>query len=116
MVNTNAGLIDTFCSAISDWFNYGAVDPSKYSEQYNQAILQQHNICWRHIFMGHLATAWSALQIPDDQLTDILKARYMWMTASIVEVSLRCFIDLWKTRNKDVHGHTKTTQNSRLRK
>ena len=114
MVNTNAGLIDTFYSAIYDWFDYGAVDPGKYPAQYYQAILQQTNIGWRHVFMGHLATVWSALLIPEDQSNGIPKARYMW-TASIVEVSLRWFIDLWETRNKDVHGHTKTKQNSRLK-
>ena len=27
---------------------------------------------------------------------------------------MRCFIDLWETRNKDMQGHTKTEQNSRL--
>ena len=47
MVNTNTGLTDTFCSAISDWFDYGTVDPSEYPEQYHQAILQQQtNIGW----------------------------------------------------------------------
>ena len=113
-IKTDAGVLDTFCSAISDWFDYGEVDPNKYLEHYHQAILQQTNIWWRHVFMGHLATGWSVLQIPKDQSTDIPKARYMW-TASIVEVSMRWFIDLWETRNKDVHGHTKTKQNSRLK-
>ena len=96
MVDTNAGLMDAFCSAISDWFDYGAVDPGKYPEQCHQAILQQTNIGWRHVFMGYLATAWSALQIPDNQSTDIPKDNYMW-TVSIVKVSLRWFIDLWET-------------------
>ena len=58
--------------------------------------------------MGHIATSWSALQIPDGQTTDTSKARYMW-AASIVEVSLRWMIDLWDTQNKDVQ------QNSRLK-
>ena len=99
-VNTNAGLLDTLCSAISDWFNHGAVDPSNYPEHYHQAILQQTSIGWRHICMGHIATAWSALQSPDGQMTDNSKTRYMW-TASIVEVSLRWMIDLWEAQNKD---------------
>ena len=86
-VNTNAGLLNTFCSAISDWFDHSAADPSKYPEHYHQAILQQTRIGWRHIYMGHIVTAWSALQIPDGQMTDISKARYMWI-ASIAEVSL----------------------------
>ena len=55
-VSTNTGLLDTFCSAISDWFDHGAVDPSKYPEQYHQAILQQTGIGWRHAYMGHIAT------------------------------------------------------------
>ena len=77
-------------------------------------ILQQTGIGWRHIYLGHIVTAWSALQIPDGQTTDTSKARYMW-AASIVEVSLWWMIDLWEARNKDVHGHTKTEQNSRLK-
>mmetsp|Transcript_21026 Transcript_21026/g.47543 ORF Transcript_21026/g.47543 Transcript_21026/m.47543 type:complete len:97 (-) Transcript_21026:210-500(-) len=64
--------------------------------------------------MGHIATAWSALQISDGQTTDTAKARYMW-AASIVEVSLRWMIDLWEARNEDVHDHTETEQNSRLK-
>ena len=92
-VNTNAGLLDTFFNAISDWFDHGAVNPSKYPEKYHRVILQQTGICWRHIYMGHIATAWSALQIPDDQTTDIAKGCYMWI-ASIAEVSLGWIIDL----------------------
>ena len=37
----------------------------------------------------------------------------MW-EAAIVEVSLKWFLKLWKTRNNDVHGHTKTEQTTRL--
>mmetsp|Transcript_20312 Transcript_20312/g.45388 ORF Transcript_20312/g.45388 Transcript_20312/m.45388 type:complete len:179 (-) Transcript_20312:53-589(-) len=113
-VNTRAGLINTFCSTISDWFDDGTVDPSKYPTQYHQAIQQQSKIGWSHVFQGHLAAAWSAIQIPADTTTDLAKARYMW-TSSIVEVSLRWMIDLWETRNKDVHGHTELEQNSRLK-
>ena len=40
-VNTQTRwLMDTSCSAISDWFDYGAVDPDNYPSQYHQAILQ----------------------------------------------------------------------------
>ena len=77
MVNTNTELINTFCSAITDWFDYGAVDPSKYPEQYYQATQQQTNIGWRHVYMGHLAIAWAAIQIPGNQSTNIAKAQYM---------------------------------------
>ena len=113
-VNTCAGLLDTFCSAISDWFDDGTVDPSKYPTQYHQALHQQSTIGWNHIFQGHLAAAWSAIQIPAGTTADLAKARYMW-TTSIVEVSLQWMIDLWETRNKDVHGHTESEQNSRLK-
>ena len=37
----------------------------------------------------------------------------MW-EATIVEVSLKWFLELWETRNNDVHGHTKTEQTTRL--
>ena len=65
--------------------------------------------------MGHLATKWSILQIPEDPSTDVPKARYMWVDSlhrgGVPEMVL---IDLWETRNKDVRGHTETKQNSRL--
>lgn len=38
----------------------------------------------------------------------------LW-TASIVETSLKWLINLWETRNQDVHGHTETEQNPRLK-
>ena len=63
--------------------------------------------------MGHIATAWSNIQFPPGQSPDNAQTRNMW-TSSIVEVSLRWIIDLWETRNKDVHGHTETEQNDRL--
>ena len=113
-ININASLLNTFCSAISDWFDHGVVNPHKYLEQYHQAILQQTGIGWRHIYTGHITTAGSALQIPDGQTTDTSKARYMW-AASIVEVSLEWMVDLWEARNKDVHGHAETEQNSKLK-
>ena len=42
------------------------------------------------------------------------KALYIWIS-SIMEVSMRWMIDLWETQNKDVHGHTESEQNSRLK-
>ena len=82
--------------------------------QDRQAILHQTNIGWCHVFMGHLATKWPVLHTPKDPLTNILKTQVMW-TASIMEVSTRLFNDLWEIRKKDVHGHTETKQNSRLK-
>ena len=38
----------------------------------------------------------------------------LW-TASIVKVSLQWMINLWEAQNKDIHGHTETEQNSRLK-
>ena len=37
----------------------------------------------------------------------------MW-EAAILGVSLKWFLDLWETRNNNVHGHTKTEQTTRL--
>ena len=113
-VNTHPGLIDTFCSAIADWFDNGAVDPSKYPHPHHDAIIQQSAIGWHHVYMGHVATAWSKIQFPPGQTPESSQAHAMW-TSSIVEVSLRWTIDLWETRNKDVHGHTETERNARLK-
>ena len=37
----------------------------------------------------------------------------MWK-ATIVEVSLTWFLDLWETRNNNIHGHNKTEQTTTL--
>ena len=114
-VHTKPGLIDAFCSAITDWYDYGVIDPASYHPQYQEAIIQQSDIGWNHVCMGHISTAWSTIQFPPGQSPDNAQTRNMW-TSSIVEVSLRWIIDfLWETRNKDVHGHTETEQNDRLR-
>lgn len=38
----------------------------------------------------------------------------MW-EATIVEVSLKWFVDLWEARNTDVHGYTESEQITRLK-
>ena len=52
---TPAKMKDTLCSTISDWFDNGSVDPSKYPAKYTNAIETQTAIGWHHIFMGHFS-------------------------------------------------------------
>ena len=42
-----------------------------------------------------------------------VREAYKW-EAAVIEVSLECFLDLREIRSKDVHGHTKTEQTTRL--
>ena len=61
------GLLDTFCSAISDWFDDKAVDPGKYPAKYHPTIIAQTTIGWRDAFLGHVTTEWSQLlRLPPD--------------------------------------------------
>ena len=104
---------DTLCSTISDWFDNKSVDPSKYPVKYTAAIDSQNAIGWYHLFMGHFSTEWATMHGPFETPPGTLREAYTWK-AAVVEVSLKWFLDLWETRNNDVHGHTKTEQTTRL--
>jgi len=110
---TSANLKETLCSAISEWFDTNSVDPFNYPEKYTKAIESQTAIGWHHVFMGHFSTEWSATHGPFQTPSGTVREAYMW-EAAIVEVSLKWFLDLWETRNTDIHGHTKTEQTTRL--
>ena len=110
---TSVKMKDTLCSTITDWFDDISVDPSRYPVKYTAAIESQNAIGWHHLFMGHLSTEWAITHGPFETPSGTIRKAYMWEVA-VVEVSLKWFLDLWETRNDNVHGHTKTEQTTRL--
>jgi hypothetical protein len=113
-LKTQAGILDTFCSALTEWFDSQKVTPSKYHVRYRKAIISQTNIGWRQIFMGKISQDWERLQGSTKVTDSTYRASYLW-SASIVELSLTHFISLWEQRNTDVHV-TNSVQQQQMQK
>jgi len=102
-LKTDPGLLDVFCSCVSDWFEDKKVSCDKYDSRYHPAIITQNNIGWFHIFTGHITQEWEKLQDQFSQSHKIQNA-ITWST-TLVEVCLRFSIHLWEQRNQDAHGN-----------
>jgi len=101
---------ETLCSTLAEWLESETVNVNKYPKRFHKAIKNQATIGWRHFFSGKLATEWLVLQEESATKTKGEKrASYIW-GASIVEVALLQFIELWELRNTEVHGKTKEQQ------
>jgi NAD-dependent dihydropyrimidine dehydrogenase PreA subunit len=106
ILETDFALGETLCTTIAEWLETGNVDVSKYPIKYANAIISQDNIGWRHLFGGKLSQEWLTLHNESTNITKNKKQEgYIW-GASIVETTLRKFIDLWEIRNEEVHGKT----------
>jgi hypothetical protein len=114
-LETDFALGETLCTAIAEWLDTGKVDISKYPIKYENAIISQENIGWRHFFGGKISQEWLNLQSESTNKTSNKKQdSYIW-GASIAETTLKNFIDLWEIRNEEVHGKT-IKQRERTRK
>ena len=111
-LETDAGLTNTFCTAITEWFDTEQVTIEKYPIQYHRSLITQTNIGWRQLFMGRLSQEWLTLQGSYTTTDDIYRESYIWVS-SIVEISLNQFTELWEQRNQDLHGKTEAQQQSR---
>jgi hypothetical protein len=91
---------------IAEWLEFDQVDLRKYPQRFHKAIKTQETIRWRHFFAGKISTEWLKLQEESTTKTKQAKqASYIW-GASILEVALSRFIELWELRNNEVHGKT----------
>jgi hypothetical protein len=114
-METEFALKETLSTAIAEWLESGEVDVSKYPIKYANAILSQERIGWRHFFSGKVTQEWMKLQNESTNKTAGKKREgYVW-GASIVEITLTHFIQLWELRNEEVHGKT-AEQQDRTRK
>ena len=111
-LETDKGVTNALCTAITEWFDTKEVKLVNYDPKYHQALITQTNIGWRQIFMGRLSQDWLTLQGSYTTDDDIYRESYV-MVSSIVEISLKKFMELWKERNQDVHGKTEAQQQSR---
>jgi hypothetical protein len=111
-LETDFALGETICTAVAEWLESGNVDISKYPIKYATAIISQENIGWRHFFGGKISQEWLKLQDESTNITTTKKPEgYIW-GASLVETTLKKFIDLWELRNEEVHGKTIEQQES----
>ena len=93
--NVEESIINVFCSCTIDWLDTGSVDPSKYKDRYNQAILKQNLIGWNHVFMGKLSQEWLHLQSHTTDKNGNNRSNYIW-GASLVEASIKSHMELWE--------------------
>ena len=61
-LETEDGVTNTLCTAITEWFDTEEVISSNYEPKYHQSLIAQTNIGWRQIFMGRLSHEWLTLQ------------------------------------------------------
>ena len=100
---------NTLCSCLTEWFEHGHINMSKYPEITHTAIRTQNEIGWRQLFNGKLAISWLTLQGRATTSTGKIREEYIW-GASIVEVFLKMMIELWELRNEEVHGKEENEQ------
>ena len=83
------------CQAVTEWFDHEKVDIDKYPVKYHRALITQNNIGWRHIFMGRISQEWLKIQGSNMTTNGTRREAYIW-GASVVEVSITSFIELWE--------------------
>lgn len=109
-LETEFSIGETLCTSLSEWLDTGLVDTDKYPRRFHDAINTQTTIGWRHFFSGRISQEWLHLQAQAKPRTEERQNdSYVW-GASIVEVTLSQYIQLWELRNEEVHGKTAEQQ------
>ena len=110
--NTGYAVMETMASAVTEWLDTGEVGVQLYPQSFRTVLLSQTDIGWQHLFNGKLSNLWFPMyessRTNGTQGEDRKTESYVW-GASIVEVFLRGHIQLWETRNREVHGDKHTT-------
>ena len=109
-LETEFGIGEGMCTAIAEWLETGTVDETNYPPRFTRAITSQNMIGWRHLFGGKLSQEWLKLQEESKRKTKGHKRNSFVWGASIIEVILSNFIELWELRNEEVHGKTEEQQ------
>ena len=117
-LNTAFELKETLCSIITDWIKNNKVDINKYPQKYHETLITQDNIGWSHIFAGHISQ--ELIKLYEESVCANTNKNqqshlYLW-GASVMEVILSEFIQLWEIRNKEVHGKTKERNETQRKK
>jgi hypothetical protein len=107
---TGEGLNDTLARTITSWLDTGKVDVDKYDRQYHDAINSQNSIGWMNLFSGRISQ--KRLELYEQTMVEPRTEEeqkyfkhyngYIWGTA-VVEKILRTHVELWETRNKEIH-------------
>ena len=90
-------------------------DNSKeYDKLLREAIIEQNEIGWEHVFKGWLSAKWSAAQDKyyaersrdDPRIQRNYHNGIAWSKTAVTLLQNLAF-EVWKFRNKDIHGHNK---------
>jgi predicted ATPase len=109
-IETEFALGETLSTSIAEWLKTEEVYVSNYPIKYANAILSQEQTGWQHIFAGNISKEWLELQADSTNKT-VGKERYCYVWgASIVKITLKYFIKLWKQRNEEVHGKIQSSK------
>ena len=110
--HTGYAVIETLALAVTEWLDTGEVCIQLYPKSFRNVLLSQTDIGWKHLITGKLSNLWFPMyessRTSGTQGEERKTESYVW-GASIVEVFLRGHIQLWETRNREVHGDKHTT-------
>jgi hypothetical protein len=105
--------------SLQQWFQSEEdikVSPIFYPNDIREVIEQQNRIGWRQLFNGRFGTEWSSKQEAFYRRTENvsqgkkqLRTGARWQRLLILLI-WDCWLQLWKTRNEDIHGSDKRTQ------
>ena len=106
--STHDDIIQCMIECVDQWFKDGFVIPEDHPECFRNAIWEQNQIGWRHLFMGKLSREWLAKHSEMKVGKPIAKNTkrvddYIWGGA-IAELLLNHSIQVWELRNKELHG------------
>ena len=105
---THDDLIQCVIECLDQWFTQGYVLPDIHPVRFRDAIWAQGQIGWRHFFMGKLAKEWTHAYDNLKVRSELRVPSQVWCTR-MIEYTLRSVLELWETRNNDVHGGTDVT-------
>ena len=87
-------------------------DRRDWPSTYRKAYKEQEEIGWEQVLSGRLVKQWKAEDTNRDVQSGTVTTR-LW-TQQIIRMSWNVGLDLWKSRNKMVHGMKGTTSNTEI--
>ena len=101
--------------SLDEWFREETVVPENHPIEFRTAIISQNRIGWRHWFMGKVSVDWLRIYGMMTSKADRDETDEELWGRKVVEYTVRHIMEVWESRNKDVHGETNTSPVRRAR-
>ena len=124
---TEPELARLLTTALAQWFSTPSgdiqLDPTPFSDDLRNLIIEQNAIGWRQIFSGRFSQEWSVIQqaqyhrlrsTPQSQ-GQRKRTGDRWQ-AQLIGTIWKAWDRRWAARNKAVHGHNATTRQQAIRR